>query len=246
MRSLIPALPGGRLVAIAAALGGAIAVVPGLGAGADLPNAQNVKVYDFSPGAKTPAVRGGANPILAPRFAQRVTVRGRLGFFPSGRGLNGAVVQVVSPTNQVAAAALTNRAGRFVVRWSAQEIGAFRVTAVGVPQIQQTVMINLRPRVVVTDRRRAARPGDVLLIRGGLRPSFSGSFIGSTRLQVQQAPSGGWRTVSNSPLGADARFALRYVVPRGGARNLRMRVITPASPTGWASGVSREISLRVR
>ena len=242
MRSLIPARPRGRSFAVAAALGGAIAL-PALGIGAD---PQNVRVYDFGPGAKTPAARGGANPVLAPRYAQRVTVLGRLGFYPSGRGLNGAVVQVVSPSNQVAAAALTNRAGRFVVRWSAREIGPFRVTAVGFPQIQQIVMVNLRPRVLVRHRRRTAHAGNVLLIRGGLRPSFSGQFIGSTRLQVQQAPSGGWRTVANSPLGADGGFVLRYQVPGGGVRNLRMRVITPASPTGWAAGVSREINLRVR
>src|SRR5262245_62677388 len=195
MRSVSPALPAARSLAVAAAVAGGIGL-PSLGAGADLPNAQNVRVYDFGPGARTPTLRAGANPILAPRFAQRVTVYGRLGFFPSGRGLNGAVVQVVSPSNQVAAAALTNRAGRFVVRWSAREIGAYRVTAVGFPQVQQTVTVNLRPRVLVRGRRRAAHAGNVLLIRGGLRPSFSARFVGSTRLQVQQAPSGGWRTVA--------------------------------------------------
>src|SRR5207344_1063172 len=117
---------------------------------------------------------------------QRVTVTGRLGFFPSGRGLNGAVVQVVSPTNQVAAAALTNRNGRFVARWRAREIGAFRVTAVGVPQIQQVVTVILRPRVLVRGRRRSARAGDDVLIRGSLSPSFAAPSVGTARLQALQ------------------------------------------------------------
>lgn len=184
--------------------------------------------------------------MITPRYAQRVTVVGRLAFYPSGRGLRGAVVQVVSPTHTVAAAALTDRSGRFVVHWRAVENGTFSVAAVGVAHTGRAVTLRLRPRVDVTRAVGRARSGESILIRGAVRPAFAGSFLGFAYLQVYQRPSGGWLTRANAPIGADGGFALHYVVPGSGGRAMAMRVITPHTPSGWAAGTSRLLTLRVR
>jgi hypothetical protein len=233
----------GALVGVAALA----ALLPAAGRGdGQVASAAEVRVYRFAAGPDTPVLRGGGEPVIAPRFAQKVTVVGRLGFYPSGRGLRGAVVQVVSPTNSVVAAALTDRRGRFVVRWQAKENGQFAVAAVGVAHTSRVVTVRLRPRIRVLGTGRRARAGEALLIRGAVRPSFAGGFLGSVYLQVYQGPSGGWITRANAPIGADGGFALRYVVRGGGGRTLSMRVITPKTPGGWASGTSRRLTMRVR
>ena len=91
----------------------------------------------------------------------------------------------------MAAAALTDRSGRFVVHWRAVENGTFSVAAVGVAHTGRAVTLRLRPRVDVTRAVGRARSGESILIRGAVRPAFAGSFLGFAYLQVYQRPSGG-------------------------------------------------------